>query len=149
MNRCDPSSASLNHRRSAITNIGPSRGLADAAVAHVAVRVREWPRLSTGLRASPCPGLQSYLQLLTNFLVNVSTDGGSNFKCCCQAVANRCRQAACVDATIDVDFQRIARCERDGPLTFENLVLNRTVAGHAAFSFQALDSQWLTRRLER
>lgn len=89
------------------------------------------------------------MQLLTNVLVDISTNGWGNFKCRRQCVANWCRQASCVDATVDVDLQRIAGSEHDGPLTFKNLVLNRTVAGHARFSFQALDSQWLTRRLER
>ena len=89
------------------------------------------------------------MQLLTNVLVDISTNGWGNFKCRRQSVANWCRQASYVDATVDVDLQRIAGSEHDGPLTFKNLVLNRTVAGHARFSFQALDSQWLTRRLER
>ena len=71
------------------------------------------------------------MQLLTNVLVDISTNGWGNFKCRRQCVANWCRQASCVDATVDVDLQRIAGSEHDGPLTFKNLVLNRTVAGHA------------------
>jgi len=91
------------------------------------------------------PGAQSDLQLLTYFLVDVDSDGRGNLKRRRQPVADRCRQAAGVDAAVNVDLKRIARCERDGSLSFEDLVLHGAVAGYTCLSFVAIDPQWLAR----
>lgn len=73
------------------------------------------------------PGAQSDLQLLTYFLVDVDSDGRGNLKRRRQSIADRCRQPAHVHAAVNVDLRRIARCERDGPLSFEYFVLHGAV----------------------
>lgn len=68
-------------------------------------------------------------------MVDVDSDGRGNLKRRRQPVAGRCRQAAGVDAAVNVDLKRIARCERDGSLSFEDLVLHGAVAGYTCLSF--------------
>ena len=98
---------------------------------------RHWP-CAPGVLATP--RAQPDLELLPYFLVNISTDSRGYFQCRGQSVADRCRQAAGVDAAVNVDLKRIARCERDGPLSFEYFVLHGAVTGHTCLGFEAIDS---------